>query len=66
MQISLKAARVNAELTQSQVAKTLGISEATLIKWENGTTSPKAKQFESLCSLYKVPMDFISLSRESS
>lgn len=34
MQISLKAARVNADLTILQAAKKIGIGKDTLIKWE--------------------------------
>lgn len=63
MQFSLKAARVNAELTQAQVAKSIGISESTLIKWENRRTFPKSYQLEALCNLYRVPVDCISLTK---
>lgn len=66
MQISLKAARVNAELTQAQVAKSIGISESTLIKWENRRTFPRSYQLEALCNLYRVPVDCISLTKKSS
>ena len=34
MKITLKAARVNAGLTQAEAAKTIGIGVVTLIKWE--------------------------------
>ena len=40
--ISLKAARVNCDLTQKAVAKEIGISEATIIRWEKGRTAPDA------------------------
>ena len=34
MKITLKAARVNAGLTQTEAAKVIGIGVVTLIKWE--------------------------------
>ena len=54
LQISLKAARVNAELTQEEVENRMGISRRTLIRWENGETQPKGQAFIDLCSLYGV------------
>lgn len=58
-QISLKAARVNARLTQSAVAKKLNISISTLKNWEKGKTFPKQPQIEALCELYSVSYDNI-------
>ena len=54
LQISMKAARVNANLTQQEVCKTLRISPKTLIKWEKGHDSPKVEQFRIICDLYGV------------
>ena len=54
---TLKAARVNANLTQSQVATKLDISIATLKNWESGKTFPKQPQIEALCEIYKVSYD---------
>ena len=39
MKLSLKAARINANLTQKNIAKQLGVSEATVCRWEMGTYS---------------------------
>ena len=52
MKITLKAMRVNSNLTQSEVAKKAGISKSTLINWENNKTSPTAVQFCRLCEIY--------------
>ena len=60
-QISLKAARVNAGLRQEQAASAVSVSKNTIISWEQGKTYPRHDQLKTLCSLYKVPMDFISL-----
>jgi transcriptional regulator with XRE-family HTH domain len=56
-QITLKAARVNAGLTQSEVAGKLNISVGTLKNWERGKTFPKQPQIEALCELYSVTYD---------
>ena len=42
IQISLAAARVNAGMTQEDVAKKMGISKQTIINWEKG--KPKIKR----------------------
>ena len=36
--ISLRAARINAELTQKQVAKLMGRNKQTIVNWESGKT----------------------------
>lgn len=59
LRITLAAARVNVGLTQKEVAKKLGISNKTLQSWEKGTSDPSVSQAETLCSLYRRPMDSI-------
>lgn len=66
MKVSLKAARVNAELTQRQAAQGLGVDVTTIINWENGRTSPKYIQLEELCKLYDIPVDCVFLGKKSS
>ena len=60
-QISLKAARVNANLTQKEVASRLSVSNKTIINWETGKSSPRADQLRTLCEYYQIPIDFIFL-----
>ena len=36
--ISLRAARINAELTQEQAAKLMGRNKQTIVNWESGKT----------------------------
>lgn len=52
MKVSLKAARVNANLTMDEAAQKVGINEATLRKWEKGSTSPTVDRFRKLCEVY--------------
>jgi len=59
VQITLKAARVNAGLRQVDAAEAINVSKSTLINWESGRTSPKAWQVQQLCELYGTPIDYI-------
>ena len=59
LKITLAAARVNAGLTQSQVAKELKVSNKTVNNWGNGKAIPKADKIDAICELYRVPYDNI-------
>lgn len=61
MKITLKAARVNAGLDQSEVAKKLGVNIATVSSWETGKTNPSLENFRKLCELYKWSEEFIKI-----
>lgn len=65
MKITLKAARVNADYTQEDVAKLLGKSKTTVNAWENGKTEIDRGNFEALCRLYKMGIDDIFLPPKS-
>ena len=54
MKISLKAARVNADLTQQEAADKLGISKHTVINWELGRTKPKKCVLIALAKIYNI------------
>ena len=60
LKISLKAARVNAELSQKDAAKALKVSNKTLHSWESGDSSPSAKYIDAICDLYKMSYDDIN------
>lgn len=66
MQISLKAARVNAKMTQKDVAETIRVSPASVSKWESYKASPPADAFAALCRLYDVSMNDIFLPEKLS
>ena len=52
MQIDIKAARVSAGLTQRDAAKMLGVTQASLCRWERGEREPRLSVFLRLCELY--------------
>ncbi len=59
MQLSLKAARINAEITVERAADAVAVSRSTLYNWESGITEPGYKQLRALCELYGVDTNSI-------
>ena len=59
--ISLKAARVNAGMSQDAVAKLLRKGKQTLSNWETGRTKIDAETFLALCRIYQVKPEDIFL-----
>ena len=60
--ISSAAARVNAEMTQEEVAEIMHVSKNTIINWEKGRVEVSFAILEYfLASIYNYPIDFISL-----
>ena len=58
-QISLEAARLNAGLTQEDVAEALHVARKTVASWENGTLEPKISQGRQFSELFKIPLEYI-------
>ena len=65
VKISLAAARVNAKLTQEDVAKSLKVSKKTVINWEKGAVTPSFAIRDTLSRLYNMPLDYIFLPTKS-
>lgn len=55
--ITLKAARVNAGLSQIEAAKKLNVAVSTLRNWEAGKTYPKQPHIEKMCDVYRIDFD---------
>lgn len=64
MPITLKAARVNAGLTQKEAAKRLGISRGTLASYEMYKTKPDIEMAKRIAALYGIPVDSIIFLRK--
>lgn len=62
--ISMKAARVNANLTLDQAAASLGVTSRTLRNWEKGKTYPDYGQAVMMANLYQLPIEFINLCKD--
>ena len=66
LQITLAAARVNAGMTQEDLASRLNIAKQTLVDWERGKSEPKISQARELSDILSMPLDYIIfLPRES-
>lgn len=63
MKVSLKAARVNAELKQTEVATTLGVpvDRIKYLETKEGSARITYETLLSLCSLYRCTPDDIIL-----
>lgn len=59
--ITMAAARVNAGLTQKQLAKECKVSESTVISWETGKTHPHIKRLPLLEKAYGMPLDYVKI-----
>lgn len=57
MRITLRAARVNANLTLEAAAKALGIAKNTLISYEKYRTIPSMAMGTAMASLYGRSID---------
>ena len=54
MLLTLQAARVNAGLKQTDVARELGVTPETISRWEQGKSFPNVPQINKLEKLYNV------------
>lgn len=61
MAITLKAARVNANLTQIQFANALGVSKLTVSEWETGKRRIKPAYLPAIARVTGVSVDDIIL-----
>ena len=57
MQLTLKAARANAKLTQREAAEKIGVTVDTISNWERGKSFPNAIQIRRLELVYGVSYD---------
>ena len=54
--ITLKAARVNAGMTQKEAAAMMGISNQTLLKWEKQPEKIPGERYSQICKIYGIPV----------
>ncbi len=61
MRITMKAARVNAGLTQAEVANRIGVTTVCYSNWENGKIRISDKRYEQFCDIVGMGGDDIFL-----
>jgi transcriptional regulator with XRE-family HTH domain len=59
--ISLKAARVNAKMTQDEAARAIGASREAIMRYETGRTVPRADRLAKLAKAYGVPIQYLRI-----
>ena len=64
-QITLEAARVNAKLTQVELAEKMGVSRQTVIDWESGKREMKTAYLYMFCGITGFAEDDIFLPERS-
>lgn len=57
--ISLKAARVNVNLSQGEAAEKIGVAVSTLRNWEAGKTFPNKPKIDKICEVYGIDFDVL-------
>ncbi|TDM35228.1 helix-turn-helix domain-containing protein [Macrococcoides canis] len=63
--ITMRAARVNAGLSQFEAAKQLGINKDTLWRYEKDNSNLSRNVIEKIENLYKIPSNNIFFGLES-
>ena len=59
--ITLKAARVNAELTMDEAAEIMGKSKQMIVNWENGKADIRYSDLIKLSEIYDMPIEYIRI-----
>lgn len=54
---NLKKARLNAGLTQQQIADALNVDRTTIAQYERGFSTPQIKNISKLCEILKISVD---------
>lgn len=57
MKVTLKAARVNAGLSQKKAGERIKVSKDTIANWEKGRSFPSAEKIKDIERVYKVKYD---------
>lgn len=64
MEISIKAARVNAGLTQVEVAERINKTKGTIASYEAYITTPDIKTAQAMAELFGMPVDAIKWAKD--
>ena len=59
IQISLKAASVNANLTIIEASRLIGVGKDRLLKWEKAPHLVNALYQKKISETYEIPIDYI-------
>lgn len=54
---NLKRERQKKNMTQKDMAKSLGVDEKAVIEWENAQSSPDVETLVKISEIFKVPVE---------
>ena len=60
----LKELRMQEGLSQSELAKMLGTSQASLSKWENDVQEPCIEEIVKICKHFNISADYVIGSQD--
>lgn len=60
MRVTIKAARVNKDMTQEVFANAVGVGVRTVQNWEAGVSSPRADKMPEICAVLDCKIDDIA------
>lgn len=63
LRITLRAARVNADLTQGEAGKKLGVTPDVISNWERGISFPDVVQIKAIEKAYNISYDNLIFCR---
>ena len=55
----IRVARKSRNITQAQLAETLGVGSSTIGMWENGQREPDLDTIEALADVFNVPISYL-------
>ena len=55
--ISIRRKRTEANMTQVELAKALGVNQSAVTQWESGLTSPRLDKLQAMAALFKCSLD---------
>lgn len=56
----VKLLRLSKELTQVELANTIGVTEQTVINWEKGKTSPSKSMLALIAQTFNIDYDWLT------
>lgn len=57
MRVTIKAARINKNMTQPEFAKAIGVGVRTVQNWESGASNPRADMMPVICKALECEFD---------
>lgn len=60
----LRAVREQHNLSQTELAEKLGMTQKAISSWENGRTYPRMQQLTEMCQIYDCTLEYLTGTRQ--